>query len=135
MSAALTQAVAPSQAVIAAATVVVWVIELTYLLDDVRESTVVVERSPLAARPDGEDLIPAGAELLRAASFPAEAFRSMPAMERLKHRRHYRAYLLWCRAMDAGKKPDDMRGHVGYDPVMLDEDVERWARPGFYSGD
>jgi hypothetical protein len=135
-AAALAEQVIPAQSVVAAATYVVWVVELTYLQDDVQRSTIVVDRAPLSARPQTEELLPAGAELLRAESMPVCRLRDLPVDRRHNYRRHYRAFLMWNRAQDNGMRSDDMVPHVDYDPIAIDEDLQRWVRPlNRYCGD
>lgn len=118
---------APS--IIANATVVVWVVGITFMVDDVEQHVFVVERSPLAARPDALELIPDEAEFLRADSLPAEHLREMPLEQRYEYRKHFTAYRMWCRAQDLGMTVEGMKPHEHYDPIQLSEDLLRWLRP------
>lgn len=135
MTAAIAQQALATPAILANAQVIVWVIELTYLLDDVEQRVIVVERAPLAARPDPDSLLPERAELLRVESMPADRLRELPMDQRYRYRRHYMALLRWNKAQDLGMREEDMVPHEHYDPVALSEWTESWARPRRYMGD
>lgn len=93
MDQSIIERAASNAAVIARASVIEWVIELAYEKDGELHTAVHVLRSPLAARPDGDDLLPADADPLRVVTFPAVQLQDMPLAQRSRHERHYRAWL------------------------------------------
>lgn len=58
----------------------------------------------------------------------------MPAAIRPLYRAAYQAYWLWVRASDKGVAVNDMRPHIDFDPIQLDEDTERWVKPADQCG-
>jgi hypothetical protein len=93
----------------------------------------IVERR-MSDAPDPLGYLPAGAELNRYEVFPAARFDDMPASSRYKWKPHYRAYLMWRKAKAIGKQPAELQSWAEYDPVQIDEDVQRWASPGMRFG-
>jgi hypothetical protein len=103
-----------------------------------------IRQAPRAKPPAAEDIVAALGLLepvvMRADIFPAQHFDDMNVDARGRYKAEYRAYLLWRQAHAAGLIPADMQpwaeGPSGYDPIAMDERVERWARPGVrFTGD
>jgi hypothetical protein len=114
-----------------------WVIKLTYLTaSGCTETSTTILQSTAADAPQPEALLPHGAELLRSDVFPATRFENMRADVRDRYKPQYRAFVMWRKARAADKSQAEMQPWVDYDPIAIDESVERWARPvGRYCGD
>lgn len=87
-----------------------------------------VVEAPASERPEGEDLIPAGAEYLRADVMPAARFDDMRASVRGNYTAEYRAYLMWCKAKSKGKTVAQLVAWEDYDPISTDGRVHRWTQ-------
>jgi hypothetical protein len=112
------------------ATVWPWIIDLCWSRDPgIGRRTLVVVQAPMHAPPVPEELVPLGAILTRADSFPATRFDDMTPRTREVYKPQYRAFLMWRKARSADKSPAEMQPWVDYDPCAIDESVERWARP------
>lgn len=114
-----------------------WVVELVYLKPDgTHERNIVVAESPLAQHPDSDALVPDDCELLRSVAIPGSRFNDMAGHVRQSHKAHYRALLFWKLAKARGVSVKDLQASNDYDPIALDEGVERWAKPGCrFAGD
>ena len=76
-------------------------------------------------------MVPDGSTLDGYSVFMAERFQTMPVNARKPWKPHRRAWLMWIRAKDLGMQVSDMQPWLHYDPVQIDEDVERWVHgPG-----
>lgn len=117
------------------ATVWPWVITLRYTLDGQRQQSVHIVQSAAVSPPDELQFVPDGAENLVADVFPASRFDDMALPTRPNYVQQYRAFLMWRAAHAIGRKPDDMRPWVDYDPIGKDERVSNWLRPGRDLGD
>lgn len=95
-----------------------------------------VVQATLLDPPDELQFVPEGAEFLRADVFPATRFDDMTPLVRANYKRHYRAFLMWRKAHALGKPVAQLQPWTDYDPVLVDENCERWACPGVrYAGD
>lgn len=133
----LLAATAGSAAVIERATLHPWVVSVGYHFTPGVHHVIldVVERR-MDDRPDPLGFLPTGAELNRAEVFPAARFDDMPAATRERWMPHYRAFLMWRKAKALGKHVAEMTPWVDYDAILVDESVQRWAKPGVrYTGD
>ena len=80
--------------------------------------------------------MPPDGRVLRCDVFPAIRFDDFAENTRLRYRAQYRAFLMWRKARAADKSPAALVPWVDYDPIAIDETVERWVRPaGRYAGD
>ena len=99
------------------------------------ERTVILQR-PMGDAPDGLDLVPVDGQFIRARIYPATRFEDMPASIRARHKGDYMAFLKWKASMVRGKDQEALEPWADYDPIQLDETVERWAKPGVrFAGD
>jgi hypothetical protein len=114
-----------------------FVVTVEYIkADGAREQRAHIVQRAMHDAPDGFDLVPADAELLRVDAFPATRFDEMSAATRDRYRAEYKAFLMWRRAHAMGKAVADLVPWVDYDAVHMDESVLRWAfGPGRYCGD
>jgi hypothetical protein len=105
-----------------------FVVKVEYIkADGSREQRTHVVQRAMHDAPDGIDLVPADAELLRVDAFPATRFNDMSAATRDKYRDQYKAFLLWRKAHALGKSVAALVPWVDYDAVHVDESVLRWA--------
>ena len=135
----------PHQAALAAAlnlsralediTKVAWVLRLTYTYQGGQVTSTHIVESAVRQPPSELEYMPAGAEQVTADVVPASRFDDMPLASRPRYAPQYRAFLLWRAAKAIGKKPEDMRPWVDYDPVGKDDRVQSWLRPGRHLGD
>ncbi|XVJ69917.1 MAG: hypothetical protein HEQ39_09850 [Rhizobacter sp.] len=95
--------------------------------DGKREQRTHIVQRAMHDAPDGIDLVPADAELLRVDAFPATRFDDMSAATRDKYRDQYKAFLLWRKAHALGKPVEALVPWQDYDAVHMDESVLRWA--------
>ena len=117
------------------AALAVWVLRLTYTLKGGQVTSTHIIESGVCVPPNELDYLPDDAEAVTADVFPASRFETMPLPTRARYAPQYRAWLIWRAAKAIGKKPEDMRAWVDYDPVGKDERVQSWLRPGRYIGD
>ena len=112
-----------------------WVLKLTYTLAGGQVTSTHIVESSVRQPPNELEYLPAGAEAVTADVFPASRFDDMPLPTRARYAPQYRAFLLWRAAKAIGKRPEDMRAWVDYDPVGKDDRVQSWLRPGRFLGD
>ena len=112
-----------------------WVITLRYTLNGERQQSVHIVQSTAGNPPDELQFVPDGAENVGADVFPASRFDDMDLAVRTNYAPQYRAFLMWRAAKAIGKRPEDMRPWVDFDPIGNDERVQSWLRPGRYLGD
>lgn len=86
-------------------------------------------------RPDGNALIPDGADHLQTTVMPLEDLVTMRQERRASHAGEYRAYRMWLVSRRVNKPIDQLRGWVDYDVIVEDDAVHNWLRPGRYCGD
>jgi len=118
-----------------------WVVTIDFRFDKLaadgsdfevaHERIIAVQASPLAEMPDVEELMPVGATFLRADVFPATKFDRMPVDVRDRYAAHYRAYLMWRKAIAAEKGVDDLVDGVDYSSRLVDEQTDRWVSYGY----
>ena len=127
---------ADAAAAVARATLWPWIVEVCWSrAEGIGQRTITVVQAPMHAPPSAEDHVPADAQLLRADVFPATRFEDMTPHVRLNYRQHYRAFLTWRKAHALGKAVDALQPWDELDPVLIDENVERWAKADTrYSG-
>lgn len=77
--------------------------------------------------PQGEDVLPADAEFMRADVLPAIRFADMAPGLRSRYAVEYRTFLLWRKAQALGKSAEALVSWTDYDPVSIDAAVYRWA--------
>jgi len=116
-------------------TKVAWVLRLTYTYQGGQVTSTHIVESAVRQPPNELEFLPAGAEQVTADVFPASRFDDLPLPTRARYAPQYRAWLIWRAAKAIGKKPEDMRPWVDYDPVGKDDRVQSWLRPGRYIGD
>lgn len=117
------------------AALAVWVLRLTYTLKGGQVTSTHIIESGVRQPPNELEYLPAGAEQVTADVFPASRFDDMPVASRPRYAPQYRAFLLWRAAKAIGKRPEDMRPWVDYDPCGKDDRVQSWLRPGRFLGD
>ena len=125
-------------AILERATLWPWVVTAQYLrprnpekpAENNMQRLILIVQSTVLKWPEASDYLPEGSTLLTQSTFPATRFDDMALHTRLHYLPHYAAFLLWRGAVALGKKPEDLVPHVDFDPVMLDADVQEWARPG-----
>ena len=100
----------------------------------VREACAVMEAMG-DDRPDGMSLVPDGAEILMASVMPLDDLMAMRQERRSAHVGEYRAYRMWLVSRRVKKPAAELRGFVDYDPIVEDDAVQNWLRPGRYCGD
>lgn len=100
----------------------------------VREACAVMEAMG-DDRPDATALVPDGADLLSATVMPLDDLVSMRQEQRASHVGEYRAYRMWLVSRRVKKPSSELRGFVDYDPIVEDDAVQNWLRPGRYHGD
>ena len=100
----------------------------------VREACAVMEAMG-DDRPDGMSLVPDGAEILMASVMPLDDLVVMRQERRSAHVGEYRAYRMWLVSRRVKKPAAELRGFVDYDPIVEDDAVQSWLRPGRYCGD
>ena len=100
----------------------------------VREACAVMEAMG-DDRPDATALVPDGADLLSATVMPLDDLVSMRQERRYSHVGEYRAYRMWLVSRRVRKPASELRGFVDYDPIVEDDAVQNWLRPGRYHGD
>lgn len=124
-------------ALVASLTQYPWIIEMTYRLPGQEpQRAIEIRMSTLAEMPHPADILPPEAELLHCDVFVATRFDDMPESVRQGYKAHYRAFRMWRKARALGKEVSAMQPHIDYDPIAIDEAVERWATPfGRYAGD
>ena len=124
-------------ALIERATLYPWIVQYSYsTTPGIGMFGLLVVQAPMHKPPRAEDLMPAGATLLREDTFPAMRFEDMSQGRREHYRAHYRAFLMWRKAHALGKAVADMAPWTDYDPCHLDENVERWVSQGVrFAGD
>lgn len=112
-------------------TVLPWVVELVSVKPGQAASRhISVHYAPMHRPPIPEDLLPQGARFVRADVFPATRFDDMPIHVRDRYyRAHYRAALMARRAKANGMTVEQLQASEHHDPVLIDEQVERWLRP------
>ena len=138
---ALLPALAAGAVIAAKYTIWPWVVTVNYTLRDSKgksypEQRIVVVMAPMSAAPDALDLMPDGATFLRADVFPATRFEDMGPDARMRYKEQYRAFLMHRKARAFGMEPDQMVPWEHYDPVMIDETVQRWAKQlGYWAVD
>lgn len=121
---------------VARLTPIAWVVEVHYLRPDGSHGMeLIVAESPLAARPDTDELVPKDCELQRAVAFPAMRFDEMAEDQRQRYSSHYKEFQIFRRCKALGMKREDYLASQHHDPVALDEQRSRWVRPGRYLGD
>lgn len=123
--------------VLVGATLWPYIIRLTYVAKsgNIRTDTHVVQGT-IHNTPDGLDLLPEGAEEWVIGIMPASKLIDLEVNRRPQYKRHYEAYLMWRKAKSKGMAVSDMRPWKDYDPVFIDENVQRWLQPvGRYCGD
>lgn len=124
-------------AVLARCTVYPWMVVVTYrdAAGNVAMVRQVVE-GLLSEPPCATGYVPEGGELMRADIFPATRFEDMNDTGRARYRPEYRAFLMWRKAKALGKAVAQMVPWTEYDPILIDETVERWVKPACrYAGD
>jgi hypothetical protein len=95
-----------------------------------------VIEAPLTEQPTGDELVPDGAKLLWKRVICGAQFDDMSRQQRSDHAPEYRQILMWRKAKAVGKARDAMVPWTDYDPVGMDETLERWLNPGVrYAGD
>lgn len=104
-----------------------WVVELRLLTNGRQERTIKIVQCPTGTSPEPEDMVPDGSTLNGYSVFMAERFQTIPVLARGQWKPHRREWLMWIRAKDLGMQASDMQPWLHYDPVQIDEDVERWA--------
>ena len=112
-----------------------WVLRLTYTYQGGQVTSTHIVESAVRQPPNELEYLPAGAEQVTADVFPASRFDDMPVASRPRYAPQYRAFLLWRAAKAIGKRPEDMRPWVDYDPCGKDDRVQSWLRPGRFLGD
>ena len=117
------------------AALAVWVLRLTYTYQGGQVTSTHIVESAVRQPPNELEYLPAGAEQVTADVFPASRFDDMPVASRPRYAPQYRAFLLWRAAKAIGKRPEDMRPWVDYDPCGKDDRVQSWLRPGRFLGD
>lgn len=100
----------------------------------VREACAIVETMG-DDRPDATALVPDGADLLSATVMRLDDLVSMRQEQRYAHAGEYRAYRMWLVSRRVRKPASELRGFVDYDPIVEDDAVQNWLRPGRYQGD
>lgn len=104
--------------------------------DGKREQRTHVVQRAMHDAPDGIDLVPADAELLRVDAFPATRFDEMSAATRGRYREQYKEFLMWRKARSLGKARNELVPWQDFDAVETEESVLRWAYgPCRYAGD
>lgn len=118
------------------AALAVWVLRLTYTLHGGQVTSTHIVESAVRQPPNELEYLPAGAEAVTADVFPASRFDDMRDQStRARYAPQYRAWLIWRAAKAIGKKPEDMRAWVDFDPCGKDDRVQSWLRPGRFLGD
>lgn len=123
--------------ILANCTIYPWVIIVRYVDSQGRLQIVrhIVESS-LVNEPIGADLVPDGALQPHVHTFPATFFDDMSTEGRIRYRQEYKAFLMWRRAKALGKAVADLAPWADFDPIHIDESVERWVKPvGRCAGD
>lgn len=119
-----------SAATLARCTVYPWIVELVSVVPGHAATRHIhVHYAPLHRPPVPEDLLPEGAEFVRADVFPATRFDDMAIHNRDRYRAHYRAALTARRARAYGITVEQLQRSEHHDPVLVDGQVERWLRP------
>lgn len=136
---------AQSADILARCTLYPWIVTVHYVRHEWRrdggrapifEQRIAVVQGTLADMPDAAAFMPDGAEFHKADVFPAPRFDDMKPEQRQRYRAQYRAFLMWRKAHAFGKTVEQLQPWTDYDPVLIDESVERWAKPfGRYCGD
>lgn len=128
---ALLNSIANQAAILERCTVYPWVVAVGYhITPGVHQLGINITERRMSDAPDPLGYLPTGAELNRYEVFPAARFDDMPANTRFKWKPHYRAYLMWRKAKAIGKQAAELQSWTDYDPVLIDESVQRWAAPG-----
>jgi hypothetical protein len=107
-----------------------WIVTLTYVCADqnrLRPVKVTHVINSCAAPDDLIDLLPDTAEILRSDVFPASKFGSMDESTRYRYKQQYGAYLMWLKACALEMPVGDLRAWTHYDPIFINEQVQRWA--------
>jgi hypothetical protein len=140
-SATLADALRPAidaGAIIERATLWPWIVDACWSrTQGIGQRSVSVVQAPMHQPPQAEDHIPADAQLLRADVFPATRFDDMTPTVRVVYRSQYSAFLMWRKAHALGKTVAELQPWTDYDPVTVDEAVQRWINPSVvrFSGD
>jgi hypothetical protein len=131
----LLASLANQAAILEKCTVYPWVVAVGYhFTPGVHHLGLHITERRMSDAPDPLGFLPAGAELNRAEVLPAARLDDMPARGRERYKPHYRAYLMWRKAKAIGKQPVELQSWADYDPVLIEEDVQRWAAPGVRFG-
>ena len=128
---------ASAGAILANCTIYPWMVSVRYAEPGGRVQVArhVIE-GLLHSPPDGVPLTPDGCECLSVVTFPATHFDDMPLEMRQRFRAEYKTYLMWRKAKAFSKPVAELVPWKDYDPVHIDESVERWVKPfGRYAGD
>lgn len=118
-----------------------WVITIDFRFDRLAEDAtnfevaheriIAVMALPVGETPEFEELLPAGATLLRFDFFMAARFDRMPVDIRDRYASQYRAYLMWRKAAAAEKGVDNLIDGHDYSSRLVDEQVSRWVSYGY----
>lgn len=133
----LAQTAANAGSILAKCTVYPWLVTVTYRTPEgvTRLDRQVIE-ALMSEAPDPLAFVPDGCEFMRADVFPATRFDDMNDAGRARYRPEYRAYLMWRKAKALGKAVGELVPWVDVDPVLIDENAERWVKPvGRYCGE
>jgi hypothetical protein len=89
------------------------------------------EEAPIA-----EHLLKSGEVFLRSFIQRADSLEAMPADQRQTYREQYRELLTWRSCQNHGVERAEAHPWEDYDPISVDEEVQRWMHPGVrYAGD
>ena len=100
----------------------------------IREVCAIVETTG-DERPDGNALIPNGAEHLQTYVMPLDDLLDMQQERRASHVGEYRAYRMWLVSRRVKKPVSELQAWVDYHAAFEDDAVQNWLRPGRYHGD
>lgn len=122
------EAIATGARALEKATLWPFMVMLRYRLNGAVVNVCRVVESPASESPLGDDLLPAGAELLRSDVMPAARFGDMGEPARYRYEAEYRVFLLWRLAKALGKPVDQLQPGVDIDATLMDKRVSRWLR-------
>lgn len=135
----LIASIASGASIIDRATVWPWVVHVIWQREGEaigQHALQIVQRSMFDPPVEFDAGVPDGAVVLRSEIYPCTRFDDMTPTVRRVHTNHYREYLMWRRAHALGKKREQLDPWKDYDPIMIDESVQRWLQPGVrFAGD
>ena len=97
-----------------------------------------IVQAPMTQPPEIDDHLPEGAVPVRSMVYPVQqVLDTPPGARRGLPSDDYRLHLLWRKARALGKQRRELDPWVDYDPILIDESVERWVHEGRsrYAGD